>query len=444
MKKDFTRRDFLRKVGVNGMSLAGVHILAANSAPGAEAAERPISGGDNATLSTRQFLERAVLKPQWVDYFLGPEKPNWAFFDPELGFRLKNSVMKNGLDGALTFSNYAPTGERRMINWADKPCRINTYGNSFTQCHQCSDGETWQEYLAAHLGEPIRNYGIGGYGVYQAYLRMLREEATPASSEYLILNIFDDDHIRSLMKWRWLYNEGYYMKQFRKDFGRSKALVNMFHANPWAYVRIDPKTAKLTEYENPYPTPQSLYKLCDKEHVYEAFKDDFVVQIVMARKNGKFDYPEEIEQLRRTLNIPGDINNPTECRRIASTLLLECSFRASMHIVEKAYEFASSRKKRLMLMLSYSKANIIKACRNQRRFDRSFVEYLREKNIPFIDSWQKHTDDFQQWRLSPEQYVEHYYVGDHYNPCGNHFFAFTIKDEIVNWLEPKPPAYRQA
>ena len=62
--------------------------------------------------------------------------------------------------------------------YVGRPCRINTYGDSFTQCHQVSDGETWQEYLAAHLGEPIRNFGMGGYGAYQAYRRMVREERT--------------------------------------------------------------------------------------------------------------------------------------------------------------------------------------------------------------------------------------------------------------------------
>jgi hypothetical protein len=38
---------------------------------------------------------------------------------------------------------------------------------SFTQYHQVSDGETWQEYLAAHLGEPVGDFGIGlDTGVY--------------------------------------------------------------------------------------------------------------------------------------------------------------------------------------------------------------------------------------------------------------------------------------
>jgi hypothetical protein len=31
----------------------------------------------------------------------------------------------------------------------------------------------------------------------------------------------------------------------------------------------------------------------------------------------------------------------------------------------------------------------------------------------------------------------------HYNPRGNHFFDFSIKDRIVGWLDPKPITYRQ-
>ena len=55
--------------------------------------------------------------------------------------------------------------------------------------------------MAAHIQEPIRNYGVGGYGVYQAYLRMLKvEKADPV--RHVILNIWDDDHYRNLDSWR--------------------------------------------------------------------------------------------------------------------------------------------------------------------------------------------------------------------------------------------------
>ena len=56
-----------------------------------------------------------------------------------------------------------------------------------------SDGETWEEYLAAHLAGTHPNYGVGGYSVYQAYRRMLRVEKQDGAG-YIILNIYDDDH----------------------------------------------------------------------------------------------------------------------------------------------------------------------------------------------------------------------------------------------------------
>jgi hypothetical protein len=38
--------------------------------------------------------------------------------------------------------------------------------------------------------------------------------------------------------------------------------------------------------------------------------------------------------------------------------------------------------------------------------------------------------------------MKQYFIG-HYNPRGNHFFAFSIKDKLVGWLDPKPITYRQ-
>jgi len=31
----------------------------------------------------------------------------------------------------------------------------------------------------------------------------------------------------------------------------------------------------------------------------------------------------------------------------------------------------------------------------------------------------------------------------HYSPQGNHFFAYSIKDKVVEWLDPKPIPYQQ-
>ena len=38
--------------------------------------------------------------------------------------------------------------------------------------------------------------------------------------------------------------------------------------------------------------------------------------------------------------------------------------------------------------------------------------------------------------------MKRYFIG-HYSPAGNHFFAFSLKDRIVPWLDPPPITYRQ-
>jgi hypothetical protein len=249
-----------------------------------------------------------------------------------------------------------------MINYADRPCRINTYGDSFTQGHQVSDGETWQEYLAAHFGEPVRNFGIGGYGVYQAYRRMVREEATASAAEYLVLNIYGlDDHLRSIDSWRWLrFGEGWRTRPEHR---------HMFHGNPWAHVRLDPRTGKLVELENRYATRESLYKLADKDYVYENFHDDLIVKLLLAQRKGTGVNLKELEALATGLSVRADFSSPDAIAETARGVHIEYALRAGMHIVEKARAFALEKKKKLMVLLSYDSGTVRRACEGLPRVD---------------------------------------------------------------------------
>jgi hypothetical protein len=388
----------------------------------------------------RELLAAATLKREQVDRFLDPESHNWAQFDSELGYTLKSSLIRDGVDGSFTIGRYPVTGERQMVNFAHRPCRINTYGDSFTQCHQVSDGETWQETLAAHFGEPVRNFGVGGYGVYQAYRRMLRHEATDQAAPYIILNIWGDDHHRSLMAWRWI--------SLARWPGRRNPA--MFHANPWSHVRIDLGTLKLVEKPNPYPTPESLYQLCDEEHVYEAFQDDLVVQIMVAQQPGSDLDVFQLEETASALGLRLDFRDPETRPGAASTLYNACAWLASELIVEKAREYCAGQGKNLMVLLSYPGGDVVNACRadSEGRGDYTgchgprFREYLARTGLLVVDSMPKHVEEFRTFRLDPREYANRYYIG-HYNPTGNHFFAHAIKDELIAWLDPKPITYQE-
>jgi hypothetical protein len=393
-------------------------------------------------LTSRELLCEATLKKEWIDRFLDPKVPKWALFDSTLGYVLHTSTMQDGMDNSFSLYRYPPSGERLMINYADHDCRINTYGDSFTQCHQVSDGETWQEILAAHIGEPIRNFGVGGYGVYQAYRRMLREEATKHSAPYIILNIYDDDHRRRMHTWRWLHIRGFRTKFESRYEGPSR--ISFFHGNPWAHLKFNTTTGKFEEQDNPYPTPESLYRLCDKEHVYEAFRDKLDVQLSLAMDHAVDVDTARLKRVADMLEIPVDFSSPTNTAQTASELLDVISQRSSMYVVDKAASFAETNGKKLMILLSYSNGSVMNACKGKKRFDEVFLDYLRKKQVRFVDTLSSHVKDFEVFKCSPCDYAKRYYipVRGHYNPLGNTFFAFAIKDSLVNWLNPKPPAYQ--
>ena len=390
-------------------------------------------------VTTREFLEKATLARETVDRYLAPTARNWATFDPELGYLVRDNVVKDGVFGSHTISSYRPLGHRKLVNYADGPCRINTYGNSFTQCQQVSNGESWQEYLAAHFGEPIRNYGVGGYGVFQAYRRMLREEKTDQAAEYIILNVWSDDHYRSIYKWRWIdfLEDGW--RFHREATGRPEAAP--FSNNPWTHLRLDTASRRFEEQPNPYPTPESLYLLCDPGHVYEAFKDDFETQAIMAKQYVEDVNTGLISETSEALGFSPDLSTPEAVAATAAEALRLCALRSTMYVVDRARDFVDREAKKLLLVLSFSSRDVLAACNGQPRFDQEFVDYLEAEGVNYVDGLRAHTDEFQTFRSTPEEYVARYYIS-HYNPRGNHFYAFAIKDAVVAWLDPKPPTYR--
>lgn len=387
-------------------------------------------------ITLREYLDDVPYRKEEIDLFLDENQPNWARYDRELGYLLKSSMKRDGMDNSYTIAHYESTGERRMINFADKPCRINTYGNSFTQCHQVSDGETWQEYLAANFGEPIRNFGIGGYGVYQAYLRMMRNEQNDnLSSEYVILNIFPDDHYRSIDKWRWIRIE-----PFRREIREVDA--NYFHANPWNYVRINSDTRQFEEHVGLAPTTEDLYRLCDKEYVYELLKDDLIVHLELAKVNGEFNKQILIDAAE-LLQLGYDFSTPQKIVETAIRIHTVYALRSTMYILNKTKEFTKKNGKKLMILLSYGTGEVVNACEGKSRFDQILVDYLEENDYLYVDSLVSHTEDYKNYNLSPVDYMKQFYVYGvgHYKPRGNHFFAFAIKDRIIEWLDEKPITY---
>ena len=396
---------------------------------GAAQEARPAQEDESWERQARAYLKNILYPPELVeDWILGRASLGEAY-DGELGWVFHDRRVKHGVDGSISTYRYA--GARRTIMYGDNPCRINTYGDSFTHCDQVSDGETWQEVLAAHLCEPLRNYGVGGYSVYQAYLRMLREETrTPA--RYIIFNIYDDDHYRNLHGWR------------NVRLGYTTGMWPAVLGSTMPYVTANPATRQFTEFKNPCPTPESVRNLSDFDWVFERFKDDFVLKIVLAKRDpgaGSLQPSYAVmEELAREHGLQASIGTPEELKRTATEIYTRAALFATMRIIEKIERYASAQGKQVLFVLSYGQRNAAKVLTTGERFDQSLLDFLEEKRLPYVDLMEAHGRDFAQFKVTVDEYIKRYWIG-HYNPLGNFFQAFAIKDKLVELLDPKPVSY---
>lgn len=417
------RRNFIRSNAFAAMTVGGVS-LPPDFLHGA------VRDGKK---SYAEYLRNSAVPKEELDIFINEN--SWAQFDPEVGYILGNYMPHDGIDNSYTLSTVMNDGKRTNKIYADKPCRINTYGDSFTHCHQVSDAETWQEYLAGHLGEPIQNFGMGGFGVYQSYRRLLRREKVDKDSKYVILYMWGDDYIRSVFRCRYAT---YYTRW--NDYGGY-----MFHGNFWSNIEMDTDSGKLVEMENRISSREDIYKMSDPEFMYDNLKDDLMVQLQLLSFdmiNSDVD-TKGLKKLADGLELPEvDFSSSEKMKSTATTLKNKYSFEATKYILKKTSEFCDKNGKELMLV-HFDPNNVFNPmAKGETRYDQEIVDFIKTNGYRYFDMNEVHLNDFMKFNLTLDKYMDRYFIG-HYKPSGNHFFAYSIKDKLVDWLDPKPITYQQ-
>ncbi|MHB1354474.1 MAG: hypothetical protein ACYCZF_00700 [Anaerolineae bacterium] len=382
--------------------------------------------------SYRDFLREAAVSRCDLDVFLDPHTPSMAQFDAELGYILNNNLSRDGIAGSRTIQTVDGQGARQAGVYGHLPCRISTYGDSFTQCAQVSDYETWQCYLAGHLGEPLRNWGVGGFGFYQAYRRMVRTELSSDGAEYVLLYLWGDDHHRSLLRCRHALTQ----RWWDSKGGRA------FHGNFWRHLEMDLSCGKLLDVPNLLPTPESLYRMCDPEFMVEALCSDLMLQM-SAYCQGIIDEidMEAVNRLAEILGQPKPTGDtPAELKQALIHLRDAYAFAASIHILDEAHAFCLQQEKKLLVIL-FDPQVTRQLITTGRRYDQPVVDHLQKRGYPYFDMNLAQVEDFKCFNLPLEAYMKRYLIG-HYNPAGNHLFAYALAPVLVEWLEPKPLPYQ--
>ncbi len=411
-KSKLTNRRDLLKAMPSAILLSGANPLRAiaSHAAATNVSEKPID------TQVQEVVKSLIFTRQQVDELLLGNATDYISrkYDPELGYVFSDCRFRNGIDNTICTYSYDTFGARSMIANADVPCRINAYGNSFTHGDQVSDAETWQEQLAAHFGEPVRNYGVGDYSMYQAYLRMKREEVKHPA-KYILFTIYDDDHRRNL-----------------------GSLIPGWASRP--YITVDVETGTCEEHPNPCPTPLSLYQLCDFNWLYEHFRTQTQYAL-----NNYWTYIKSTPEIMGLVKQEGLTPQAANPKQVEAPLIRDALF-GSMHIIDLVESFARSNGKVVLYILAYGVARLRQKLGDGYRFDEEFVKFLQKRKVPYVDMMKIHAKDFATFNISLSEYFRRYYVNGsgHYSPTGNCFFTFSIKDRLLDFLVPKPPPYMAA
>lgn len=173
-------------------------------------------------------------------------------YDPELGWVRKPNTSKKE-KSSLGASEYHinALGSRTNPGHEKLPIIVDTFGDSYTFGRQINDNETWQYFLAKSLKCNVTNFGVGNYGLDQAYLRFKREMPR-LNGSIVIIGIVPETIRRNLSVWKHYF-----------EFG------NTFGFKP-RFVMAD---GNLQLIPNCISSEQEFFRI--KEHLSEIRKNDY-------------------------------------------------------------------------------------------------------------------------------------------------------------------------
>lgn len=129
------------------------------------------------------LIKRNVNKHHKIKWII-TNKNNIELFDKVKfdNFKKKNYNYELGWDKKKKFKNFDFIDGKKIMysidknghrknSYSTKINTISTFGDSYAFCRQVNDSQTWQELVSRERKEFISNYGVGNYGLDQAYLK---------------------------------------------------------------------------------------------------------------------------------------------------------------------------------------------------------------------------------------------------------------------------------
>ena len=354
-------------------------------------------------------------------------------YDSELGWVRKPNTSgqeSKGSFGALTGHKEQTSftinevGARKNPGHENLPKVISTYGDSFSFCRQVNDDQTWQWYLSRLTQTNILNFGVGNYGLDQAYLR-LKREYDGNKTDMVILGVVPETIVRILSVYRHYF-----------EYGNTFAFKPKFILEGNKFRLLSNPMDKEEKY---FHLEKYITQIQDNDYFYNAkFKKDMLF------------FPYSLSMLRNPFrNIP-----------IVFSLIVRKIYRYMNKHFDRPWEIVLEENRKYCMRLYTQKFALdlmISILREFSKFgkEKGFIpvflllpyqqdiEHLREKGKSYYANLtQQASDILMTIDMAPffldmqESIYTNDFYGGHPNPLGNEMIAKVLYEKL--WLTNCP------
>lgn len=336
-------------------------------------------------------------------------KKNYTVFDPRLGWSINpstaNELFRSNADGIRADKEYTKIPEIGKL-------RISAFGDSFTHGDEVHNNETWEAYLnQINSNLEVINFGVGGYGLDQAYLRY-QHLGKDYNSHIVLIGILTENIRR-------------HMNNFRPFLKPNTGI-------PFSKPRFKLTDGKLDLVENPLNSINDYQRLLNKPRIVlnELGQQDYYFQTRQHRSI--FDVLPSVRLIKIVLDqhrkkfsknnifVNGNYNPDSE------------AFTLTIKIIEEFYNMVENDGAKPVILVIPRKSDIRTYRKTNKKPYQILIDYLEKKQLAYIEI----IELFNINEIAKESQRKDLFVRAHYSPLMNQFVAQYIYHNLKNkgWL----------
>ncbi|MBI3314019.1 MAG: SGNH/GDSL hydrolase family protein [Candidatus Omnitrophica bacterium] len=335
------------------------------------------------------------------------ENKTYFIYDSKLGWTLRPGV-RQGLH------QVSEQGLRSDHSYSLKPApgmiRISAFGDSYTHGDDVSFENTWEQKLQAMNSQfEVLNFGVGGYGLDQAFWRY-RKEGDRFHAKIVLIGFMSENIFRAVNNFRSFYFP-------EAGFAFSKPRFKLEGEN---LILIKNPMEKLSDYE-------SLLTR-EREVLGRMGQGDFYFN--QRYRSGPFDFLASVrflKILRQSLRslirhdaiLTDEVYNPDSE-----------AFKITVKIFDRFYEKVLSQNAIPLILLFPNEGDIQIKQGTNRKIYGELIRHFEARQYRYVDFMDVFEEALQNHKLE-----EFFGPTHHYTPLGNEIVAGALKPRIDELLE---------